>query len=852
MHGISILERAGNEWKIRPPRGPAHPYRILTLVKDHQGRVWVAAARAGFERADETPGGLRRIGESTPIKAEIAFSAVIDSENRLWAATKKGLYRSTPLDGAEVRFEEVQAPGGASGRRWWVVALGPDGTVWAGGKDGLLASGHGGARLYTTKDGLLDNDVYQILPLAGEVLVAYDFRSGLTHLRPGGGVSEVRHERDGPQYESERFYSLTAGHSGKLYAGTGNGVLTYDGHKWGKLGMADGLVWADCSSGAILTDTEGAIWIGTSRGLSRYEPNPPLRRRFMPSVVVTAVLAGGKALPAGDPPSLPYDLNSLDFQFAGLTFSDEPAVRLFYRLKGLEEQWVETRTGSARYPALRPGGYQFQVKVRSAAGVWSEAPATADFEIQGPWWRNWWFIALCAGALMLAGWAAYWWRVKVMLTRQRQLKAAVQRGTAEIEGQKAEIERLLGKSEQANRAKSEFLAHVSHELRTPLTGVLGMADLVLESEIGAEQREHLDILKQAALGLLGIVNDILDLSKIEAGRMELCPEVFNLRQCVEEAFRTLAAPALSKGIQMTAEWEPEVPAQVLGDALRLRQIVLNLLGNALKFTAAGTIRLTAGWRRIEGPAGSSPGAGEIELEFSVADTGSGIAPEQQTRIFEAFQQADSSTTRRYGGTGLGLAICARLTAQMNGRIWVESRLGEGSVFRFTVRMREAAAEALRQPQPARPAAAGHAKGAQRILLVEDNLIIRKVVVGLLEKHGHRIDQAGNGQAGLDLLEHQDYDLVLMDVQMPVMDGLEATRRIRELERATGRHLAVVGLTAMAMLGDREACLEAGMDECVYKPIDVLALLQAIEEAGPRSAAPEVATAPVAGPVATQG
>ena len=854
VRGFSILERTGNEWKIRQPRGPAHPYRILVLVRDHQGRIWVASAKAGFERADERQGGLRRIGESTPIRAESVSSAVIDSENRLWAATKKGLYRSTPLDGAKVRFEEVRAPGEAPGRRWWTVALGPDGTIWAGGKDGLLACGRGGVRLYTRRDGLLDNDVYQILPLAGEVLVAYDSRSGLTHLRPGGGgsgASPVRHERVGPQYESERFYSLTADHSGKLYAGTGNGVLTYDGQKWGELGMADGLVWADCSSGAILTDAEGAIWIGTSRGLSRYAPNPPLRRRFTPSVVVTAALAGGKALAAGDPPSLPYDLNSLDFQFAGLTFTDKPAVRFRYRLKGLEEQWVETRAGSARYPALRPGGYQFQVMVRSAAGVWSEAPATLDFEVQGPWWRSWWFITLCAGVLMLAGWAAYWWRVKMMLQRQRQLQAAVRRGTREIEGQKAEIERLLGKSEQANRAKSEFLAHMSHELRTPLTGVLGMADLVLESDIGAEQREHLGILKQSAVGLLSIVNDILDLSKIEAGQLELCPEVFSLRQCIEEALETLAAPAQSKGLELTAEWAPGMPAYVLGDALRLRQIVLNLLGNALKFTAAGTIRLTAACRRIEGPAESAAGAGEMELEFSVEDTGSGIALEQQTRIFEAFRQADNSTTRRYGGTGLGLAICARLTAQMNGRIWVESRPGEGSVFRFTVRMREAA-EAVRGVKPSRPQAAVHARGAQKILLVEDNLIIRKVVVGLLAKHGHHIDQAENGRVALDMLAVQDYDLVLMDVQMPEMDGLEATRRIRELERGTGRHLAVVGLTALAMLGDREACLEAGMDECVYKPIDVLMLLQAIEGAGSRSAAPEVETASVTGSVATQG
>jgi signal transduction histidine kinase/CheY-like chemotaxis protein len=831
VRGISILERTGEEWRIRQPKGAPRPYRILTMVRDQQGRIWVPSARAGFERADELGGGPRRIGEFTGANADLVMSAALDTENRLWAATKRGLYRSTPLERPEVRFDEVVAPGQAARGWWWTLARGPDGTIWAGGKQGLLSWRRDKARLYTRRDGLLDDDVYQILPVGGEILTAYDSRCGLTRLRPGAGAgaSHVTHERIGAQYESERFYSLTADHSGKLYAGTGNGVLTFDGRKWGALGMADGLVWADCSSSAILTDKEGAIWIGTSRGLSRYLPNPSLRRRFTPAVTVTAVLAGGRPLPDGDPARIAHNLNSLDFQYAGLTFTDESGVLFRYRLRGLEERWVETRARAARYPALAPGKYRFQVLARSAAGVWSEYPAEVDFEIQAPWWQSWWFAAVCAALIMLAGRAAYLWRINVILQRQKQLKEAVRRGTREIEGQKAEIERLLKKSEQASQAKSEFLANVSHELRTPLTGVLGMAELVLQSEIAPPQRENLGILKQSAAGLLSIVNDILDLSKIEAGRMDLNSEVFNLRGCVEDAMQTLAAPALGKGLRLAAEWEPGVPAYVLGDALRLRQILLNLLGNALKFTDAGSILLRAGCQRLNGVADGAAGP-EVELRFSVTDTGAGIVAAQQEQIFEAFRQADNSKTRRHGGTGLGLAICKRLTALMNGRIWVESAPGVGSTFLFTVRMREAAAEAVRRPRPARVSGGGVETRPRRILLVEDNLINRKVVVGLLEKHGHRIDTAENGRAALEMLRVGQYELVLMDVQMPEMDGLEATRRIRQLERGTGRHLPVVGLTALAMLGDREACLEAGMDECVYKPIDVLALLAAIEEA----------------------
>ncbi len=832
VRGISILERAGDGWQVRQPKGPPRRYRILTMALDKQGRIWVPSAKAGFERADEAQGGPRRIGESTGANADNVMGTALDAENRLWAATKKGLLRSTPLEQPAIRFDEVRAPGQTPGGWWWTVALGPDRTVWAGGKQGVLRFRRDGVRLYTSKDGLLDNDVYQLLPVGGEVLVAYDFRCGLTRLRPVLGVHGATHERLGPQYASERFYSLTADHAGKLYAGTGNGVLTFDGRRWNHLDMGDGLVWDDCSSSAIVTDAEGAVWIGTSRGLSRYLPNPSLRRRFAPAVVVTATLAGGKALPEGNPAIVPYDLNSLDFQYAGLTFTDESQVRFRYRLQGLEKRWVETQAHSARYPALGPGRYQFQVLVCSAEGVWSENPAQVDFEIQAPWWHSWWFAGVCAALIMLAGRAAYLWRVQVMLQRQRSLQEAVRRGTREIEGQKTEIERLLKKSEQASRAKSEFLANMSHELRTPLTGVLGMADLVLQSEIAPSQRENLGILKQSAAGLLSIVNDILDLSKIEAGRMELNPEVFSLRQCVEEALQTLAAPALSKGLRLAVEWGPGVPAYVLGDALRLRQILLNLLGNALKFTDAGGIRLEAGCERLNPEAEA-----EVELRFSVADTGAGIEAAQQAQIFEAFRQADNSKTRRHGGTGLGLAICKRLTALMNGRIWVESEPGAGSVFHFTVRVREEA-EAARRPRLARTADGGIETRPRRILLVEDNEINRRVVVGLLEKHGQSIETAENGRVGLEKLEVEDYDLVLMDVQMPEMDGLEATRRIRERERGTGQRLPVVGLTALAMLGDREACLEAGMDACVYKPIDLLALLEAIEGACAEAETPE--------------
>jgi CheY-like chemotaxis protein len=307
-------------------------------------------------------------------------------------------------------------------------------------------------------------------------------------------------------------------------------------------------------------------------------------------------------------------------------------------------------------------------------------------------------------------------------------------------------------------------------------------------------------------------------------------ETFDPRQCVEEAVQTLAAPAQGKGIGLSSDWAGEVPQRVLGDPLRLRQILLNLLSNAVKFTDTGEVTLLASCRRLD----SKMEPGGIELQFSVSDTGMGIPVSQQEHIFEAFRQVDNSLTRRYGGTGLGLAICKQLAELMDGRVWVDSEIGRGSVFHVTLKMREAP---LTPAPPTAPAET--ASGPRRILLVEDNAVNRRVIVGLLQKHGHTIESAENGREALCALAKSNYDLVLMDVQMPVMDGLEATRRIRAMESRGAQRLPVVGLTALAMKGDREICLGAGMDECIHKPIDLPSLLKAIEQTsqfrGPRPA-----------------
>jgi CheY-like chemotaxis protein/HPt (histidine-containing phosphotransfer) domain-containing protein len=363
-----------------------------------------------------------------------------------------------------------------------------------------------------------------------------------------------------------------------------------------------------------------------------------------------------------------------------------------------------------------------------------------------------------------------------------------------------------------------------------------MTEIVLETELTPQQREYLGLVRSSADWLLTVINDILDFSKIEAGKLDLEEIAFDLRGLVAELLKTMQARAQSKGLRLFGTVAPNVPRGLVGDPVRLRQIITNLVGNAIKFTEQGDVEV-----RLE--AGERSG-NEIVLRGAVCDTGIGIPPDRVGKIFEAFEQVDGSTTRKYGGTGLGLSISQRLVEIMRGKIWAESVLGQGSTFRFDVRLKVAdEAEQVASLDAAasrvKPAAARTRARGLKILLAEDNLVNQKLAILLLEKHDHRVTVVDDGQKVLDAFEREPFDLILMDVQMPVMDGFTAVRELRAREAVRGGRVPIIAMTAHAMKGDRERCLQAGMDGYVSKPIQANKFHDAIDELAPRSARQEI-------------
>ncbi|MCG3190729.1 MAG: Sensor histidine kinase RcsC [Burkholderiaceae bacterium] len=420
-------------------------------------------------------------------------------------------------------------------------------------------------------------------------------------------------------------------------------------------------------------------------------------------------------------------------------------------------------------------------------------------------------------------------RTHLAIRAARELVTSLDQQRQALQAQAVELEQARAQAEAANVAKSQFLATISHEFRTPLNGILGTTELLLDSALSPSQRRFAKTAHLSATALLALVDDVIDLSRIEAGKLTLRHTAFDLRALIDEAMDLMAAIARDKPIALDHRLPPQLPASLMGDPVRLRQLLVNLLHNGVKFTERGRVTLAVS---VQG----SDAAGAVRLRFEVCDTGQGIARDHLDSVFDAFTQGDASTTRRHGGSGLGLAIAKDLTELMGGRLGVESRLGEGSTFWFELALQPAGDAPARSAPP--PPIEFGALAAQ-VLLAEDDSVNQMVVEAMLTRLGCIVEVVGDGKAAAGAAARRRYDLILMDCHMPAMDGFEATRRIRddEFERGRGR-APIVALTADALAGDRERCIEAGMDDYMTKPVSSAMLAACVERwTGRQMAAP---------------
>ena len=792
---------------------------VTAMARGHDGRVWVGERGGRIDKLDPVTGQSEHV--LSGLGGDV-LGMTQDTHERLWIAVRGGLYRYTqgkPPEQVDPHNQWLKHP--------LEVELGPDGQMYARtfgeglfriDQETLAVSEvpmeqpnqrvlwgsqltlHDGAFWYASDGGMLRLNArhgrFETISgvLNDRAVNAFDFTpDGLWMLRPDG-LEHYRYHGDSLVLDR----TLDAAHGWpsinvmdvrvdalqRVWLLGRDGLWFFDpaNGRFQAFGLQNGLANGEFSRGFALMP-DGNLYAPTLGGVVAFNPDRIRERSATSPLAITQISLrhDGKLEPVPGRESIRLGWRERGFNVAARlsSYVDPAANHYRFRLRGFDSDWVDTdNLGEREFAGLAAGDYTLEIMAAGADGQWTTLRTPLRIHVQAPPWVRWWawllYVLLLASVV---GLILQSWRRRLAQRHRMQL---------------AEQQRQM--AEAASAAKTQFLATLSHEIRTPMTGVMGMAELLLSTPLSPLQHDYTRAMQRSGGMLLKLLNDALDLARIEAGRLELEPSPFDPRQLLADIAQLEQGLAHSKGIRFVLEVADDLPQRVIGDALRIKQVLLNLANNALKFTEHGHVSLRA-QRIADG------------LLFSVSDTGPGIPEASQARLFQRFEQEDGP--QRRAGSGLGLAICRELVDMMGGSIELESRLSHGSTFHVRL--------PLAEPAPASASPSNAASHRYRLLLVEDDTIVAAVISGLLEQQGHAVVHVVNGLAALAELAHASFDAVLLDLDLPGVDGFQIARLIRQREHA-GQHLPIVAVTARSGSGDGLRARAAGMDGFLCKPL----------------------------------